>query len=433
LFTSQLRGFDSTDFQAFTSTQLDGLGSSQIASLSTSQVIGIESDDFVAFNSVELRSFTTAHFAAFSTDQLVGLDSAQFGSLLTSQLRALGTYGIEALNSEDFSALNTTQIASFASLQIRAIDTEDLAGFGSQQIAALTSTQIDGFTTDQIYSLTSTQVVGFETQDLATFDMAQQLAFNSDAIAAMSTAQINALLLASPIVLDLDGDGVRTTSADQGVQFDVLGDGQVAKFGWVSSTDGFLVVDRNSDGIINDGRELFGSGTRLADGRRAADGFAALAEFDSDKDGDVDANDANFNQLKVWVDGDQDGITDAGELKTLAELQIASLQVAATKSNEVDNGNALALQSNFTKTDGSKHEMIDVWFAKDQPKPTAADLLAPAQAAIPLPSAAPGADEAKATTHGSTSPNSGTGEQLAVNTHRRLLPEDDDSFKPPLI
>ena len=77
----------------------------------------------------------------------------------------------------------------------------------------------------------------------------------------MSNAQIDAFLQATPIVLDLDGNGVRTVAAADGVMFDIAATGNVQKVGWASAGDGLLVRDRNHDGQINDGRELFGVGT----------------------------------------------------------------------------------------------------------------------------------------------------------------------------
>ena len=161
----------------------------------------------------------------------------------------------------------------------------------------------------------------------------------------MTDDQRNSLFLATPIMLDLDGNGIQTLAAAQGTQFDLLGNGRTAQWGWTGGADGLLAMDLNGDGLINDGRELFGSGTRLADGSVGADGYTALAQQDSDGDGDIDAQDANFNKLSVWVDADHDGVTDSGELKSLGELGIVSLNLNATKGTEMDNGNVLGLVS----------------------------------------------------------------------------------------
>jgi hypothetical protein len=93
-----------------------------------------------------------------------------------------------------------------------------------------------------------------------------------------------------PLVLDLDGDGIETTNVNTAANyFDHDGDGFVERTGWVDSDDGFLVMDRNGDGMINDDKELFGDHTILKDGTRATNGFQALAELDSNKDGKIDS------------------------------------------------------------------------------------------------------------------------------------------------
>jgi hypothetical protein len=90
-----------------------------------------------------------------------------------------------------------------------------------------------------------------------------------------------------------------------------------------------------------------------------------LAQEDSDQDGKVSATDASWQSLRVWVDANQDGITDAGELKTLDDLGISSLSLAAQRGTEIDNGNLLGLISSYETVDGQQHEMVDVWFSKD--------------------------------------------------------------------
>ena len=167
----------------------------------------------------------------------------------------------------------------------------------------------------------------------------------------------------TPLILDLNNDGVRTLGTDAGVQFDITGSGLLASVGWSSPEDGFLVRDMNDDGLINDGAEMFGEATVLANGERAQDGFEALSDLDTNQDAVVDNQDEAFNSLAIWRDANTDGVTDAGELLTLAQHGIESLNLSYTESDRVDNGNQLRLVSNFTKTDGSQHEMVDVWLA----------------------------------------------------------------------
>ena len=121
--------------------------------------------------------------------------------------------------------------------------------------------------------------------------------------------------------------------------------------------------DMNDDGLINDGAEMFGEATVLANGERAQDGFEALSDLDTNQDAVVDNQDEAFNSLAIWRDANTDGVTDAGELLTLAQHGIESLNLSYAESDRVDNGNQLRLVSNFTKTDGSQHEMVDVWLA----------------------------------------------------------------------
>jgi hypothetical protein len=182
----------------------------------------------------------------------------------------------------------------------------------------------------------------------------------------MSTNQIQQLKVGSPIVLDLNGDGVHTKSIAQGVQFDLFGTGSKVTTGWVDSTDGLLALDRNGNGSIDDGSELFGTATKLAGGQNASNGYEALAQLDANGDGVIDSKDAAYSQLKVWVDANGDGVSQSGELKSLASQNIASVNVNGDKTAAKDNGNWIGMQSTFTKTDGSTAATGDVWFTTDK-------------------------------------------------------------------
>jgi Ca2+-binding RTX toxin-like protein len=171
----------------------------------------------------------------------------------------------------------------------------------------------------------------------------------------------------SPLVLDLDGDGVETINAFDGAHFDHDGNGFAERTGWAGADDGILVMDRNGDGIINDGKELFGNETLLANGINAANGFAALAALDGNADGIINANDASFADLKIWVDEDGDGYSLTEELHTLDELGIQSIATGFTESTFVDpQGNAHKQVGTFTKTDGTIGTATDVWFQADK-------------------------------------------------------------------
>ena len=131
------------------------------------------------------------------------------------------------------------------------------------------------------------------------------------------------------------------------------------------ATDGLLARDLNGDGAINSGAELFGSATTLANGQAAPDGYSALNELDSNHDGVINSQDAAFTDLRVWVDANADGVTEQGELKTLAQLNISQLSLATDSHASLDNGNVVGLNSSYQTTDGASHAAADVWFQVD--------------------------------------------------------------------
>ncbi len=161
----------------------------------------------------------------------------------------------------------------------------------------------------------------------------------------------------TPIVIDLNGDGIQTVSrSDSAGTFDLFGNGQAINSGWLSNNDGFLVVDNNNNGNIDDISELFGG---LAKG----DGFAKLASYDSNLDGAVNASDIDFANLKIWQDANGNHKTDEGELFTLADKGISSLAVNYTEIPFLDaQGNLHLERSNALLVDGNSVDMTDVYF-----------------------------------------------------------------------
>jgi Ca2+-binding RTX toxin-like protein len=170
----------------------------------------------------------------------------------------------------------------------------------------------------------------------------------------------------SPIVLDLNGDGIKTTEVSQQTYFDFDGNGFSEQTGWISSGDGLLVLDRNSNGLIDSGTELFGDQSILNDGSKSPNGFEALKDLDGNGDGTIDSSDSIYGSLKVWLD-DGDGVTQSSELKTLAELNIQSIDLGYSASQLIDEyGNEHKQISSFTKGDGSVSVAEDVWFQVDK-------------------------------------------------------------------
>jgi hypothetical protein len=159
-----------------------------------------------------------------------------------------------------------------------------------------------------------------------------------------------------PLVLDLDGDGIETTSTRDGaaIVFDHDGDGVKTGTGWVKPDDGWLVLDRNGNGAIDSGRELFGVDTVKRGGQLASDGFDALKDSDANQDGKIDAADSVFANLRIWRDLNQDGISQPGELKTLADSGIVSISVSAKAvNNDLGNGNLQTAAGTFVWANGS--------------------------------------------------------------------------------
>ena len=171
-----------------------------------------------------------------------------------------------------------------------------------------------------------------------------------------------------PLTLDLDGDGIETLASNghKGALFDHDKNGIRTATGWVGKDDGFLVYDRNGDGVVNDGGELFGDNTLLKNGERAANGYQALADLDDNGDGKVDAADSAFAKLRVWRDLNQDGISQEGELLTLNEAKVKALNLANKNADrDLGNGNSLAEEGTYTDSDGNEKQMGDLNLAAD--------------------------------------------------------------------
>ena len=139
-----------------------------------------------------------------------------------------------------------------------------------------------------------------------------------------------------PLVLDLDGNGINTSGWRF---FDFNSDGFAESTGWVGGEDGVLVLDVNGDGYITNGKELFGDETLLSNGAKASNGFEALAQYDANKDGIIDAADPIFQQLKIMKNARDDsglfpdlpdGYFTVPTLFSLDEFGITSISLSST-------------------------------------------------------------------------------------------------------
>lgn len=156
-----------------------------------------------------------------------------------------------------------------------------------------------------------------------------------------------------PMAIDLDGDGIDTIDINKSqIYFDVDEDGFREQTGWISKKEAILAIDKNGNGIIDNQSEMFGSKDKT--------GFEELKELDTNGDGIIDSKDTDFNKIRLWQDLNENGVTDDGELKTLSEAGIISINTNSTKVDELNNNNIITEKATINYVDGSTKNLYDV-------------------------------------------------------------------------
>ena len=171
------------------------------------------------------------------------------------------------------------------------------------------------------------------------------------ALAAVKIFKVVPCNVSDPLIVDVNKNGkFDVTTIENGVNFSFTGTRSQAT-AWLSG-DGFLFHDRNSNGVVDNGTELFGT-DRSFDG-----GFAHLAHFDSDKNGVIDHKDDVYKSLFVWVDTNMDGVSTKDEVTTLLKVGVMNIDVVAQSYNKSVNGNLIKKVSYGTLNNVTKQTLI---------------------------------------------------------------------------
>ena len=176
----------------------------------------------------------------------------------------------------------------------------------------------------------------------------------------------------SPLIANLEGGPLRLTDQDHGVLFDLNADGIPEQTAWTEGGAGaaFLAMDRNRNGIIDNGRELFGdSSPQFPSAMR--NGVLALAIFDDslsrgNEDGLIDEKDVAFDRLLLWTDMNHNGQSESHELEPLA-AELQALNLSFTASDRIDpSGHQFRYKSLARRRDGGHVVIWDVFFVGDE-------------------------------------------------------------------
>src|SRR5271170_6117614 len=249
------------------------------------------------------------------------------------------------------------------------------ASFGFTRPAGLAALHKHRFTQEDVMSnLRSQEYSGITTipanlnNQIRNFML---IAFSVIAISVLSAGKAAALYCqrnglrcvpwTSPIVIDTDGKGYHLTSAEDGVLFDIAGDGHPIQMAWTAAGSTKLFLTLPKDGEVTNGKELFGNFTPQPPSSHP-NGFLALAVYDQPEnggngDGVIDEKDEIFSSLRLWIDANHDGVSQPEELHTLPELGVFSISLHYAESRREDQyGNLFRYWSRINLIDPSEDD-----------------------------------------------------------------------------
>jgi hypothetical protein len=183
----------------------------------------------------------------------------------------------------------------------------------------------------------------------------------------------------SPIVLDMGHNNIRLTSVARGVPFDLYGDGNLRQWAWTrpGSDDAWLAMDRNGNGMIDSGRELFGNATpwhvqeQLGPDAWPANGFEALKSLDDNHDGWIDGRDPLFARLLVWTDRNHNGLSEPEELQAAGAAGLVAISTDYKQKARKDrHGNEFRQKGHAVFAGGIRDSVWDVWLWGESEDPT---------------------------------------------------------------
>ncbi|MFZ9639083.1 MAG: SwmB domain-containing protein, partial [Hylemonella sp.] len=330
--------------------------------LSSSAVLGTLGID--ATNQALLSSMNSQVRSAVDLTALVGLQqmagstngtangtTANLGGPTLQSAQAMGTQIVLSYDTALDSAHAPSASAFSALVNNASVTVSSLSVAGNQIVLTLASTIATNSSVNLSYSAGATSALNTNAaiQNMAGVDAA-------------SFSQIPVFVGASPLVLDLNDDGVFTSTQASEHLFQLTPATPVVLKGWIASSDAFLIRDLNGNHQVDNGAELFGAGTVLPTGALASNGFEALAALDTNIDGVINAADASFTSLGLWQDANGNGISEADEISTLEDHHLVQLDLNPRMGTSLDHGNWVGLLSAYHTDDGLVHNLADVFF-----------------------------------------------------------------------